>query len=333
MKTTVNIYLRKKTKDKHSIENLFDPLVHEFIKSQDLLINKIELPHSNKGILNKLKNIKFAWQQKADVHHISGDIHYISYFFPPQKTIITVHDLNYTNLSHPIKNFLFKIFWIYLPFLLAKKIIAISEVTKKQISAYYSGFESKTIVIPNFVREEFLLSKPTLSNRKMNVVLHIGTKKNKNLEGLILALKDSPFLLIIIGKLTHPQKQLLLENKISYHENTHLSLEKMIDVYLTSSMLHFCSLTEGFGLPILEAQSTGLPVITSNIAPMSTVAGSGAILVDPYKTDEIRQAILEIHNNSALRESLVHAGYNNVKKYTLDTVAESYLEIYRTLSP
>lgn len=331
MKKKINIYIRKKTNDKYSIENVFEPLINEFRISYDFIVEKIELPFTNKGILNKFKNIKFVLAQTADIHHISGDIHYISLALALKRIIITVHDLNFVRSKYSLKNFFFKIFWIYFPFILSKNIVAISEETKKQISSYYSGFGSKTLVIPNFVREEYLLAKSNIRERSTNTVMHIGTKENKNLERLIVALSDLEVQLIVVGKLSDCQKTLLFDYKITYQEQTNLSIDQLTNLYTTSSVLHFCSLNEGFGLPILEAQSTGLPVITSNISPMKEIAGIGAILVNPNKANEIRQAIITLLRNESLRKSIVGEGYRNAEKYTLAKVAEQYLNLYRNI--
>lgn len=332
MNKTIHIYFRKKTNDKHSIENLFDPLIAELSRNREFSIRKIEMPHSNEGLINKIKNIFFTLGQKADIHHIAGDIHYISLALVFKKTIITVHDLYFIKDKNILKSFLFFVFWIYIPFFLAIKIIAISDVTQKKIVSYYRSFGNKTTVIPNFVREEFLSSKSNFASKSSYTILHIGTKKNKNLEGLILAMKDLPLNLIVIGKLTDFQKVLLHKYRITFQEEINLPLEKMIYLYATSGMLHFASLSEGFGLPILEAQCLGLPVITSDLSPMKDVAGPGAILVHPHKPEEIRAAIIKLHQNKDLMESIINKGYQNVKNYTINNVAQKYLNLYRSMS-
>jgi glycosyltransferase involved in cell wall biosynthesis len=94
----------------------------------------------------------------------------------------------------------------------------------------------------------------------------------------------------------------------------------------------FASLYEGFGLPILEAQAMGRPVITSNFGAMKEAAGEGALLVDPYSVDEIRAAILRIKNEPALREDLIAKGLRNAAKFSATAVANSYAQIYKQLA-
>ena len=97
-------------------------------------------------------------------------------------------------------------------------------------------------------------------------------------------------------------------------------------------MISFCSLLEGFGLPILEAQATGRPVITSNLSSMPEVAGNGALLVDPYDVNAIRKGILRIIQDGALRENLIVKGLENVKRFSPQKVADAYVELYRLIA-
>lgn len=105
----------------------------------------------------------------------------------------------------------------------------------------------------------------------------------------------------------------------------------MISLYSKADILFFASLQEGFGLPILEAQGMGLPLITSNLSPMKEVAGDGAFLVNPYNINEIRKAIQSIMNNPQLRDELTSKGYENVAKYMIENVAKQYEELYDSI--
>ena len=115
------------------------------------------------------------------------------------------------------------------------------------------------------------------------------------------------------------------------HELGRLTDEELVEAYRRCDMVVFASLYEGFGLPILEAQAMGRPVITSNFGAMREAAGDGALLVDPYSVDEIRAAILRIKNEPGLREELVRKGRENAERFRAEAVAERYAEIYRRL--
>ncbi len=86
-------------------------------------------------------------------------------------------------------------------------------------------------------------------------------------------------------------------------------------------MLVFVSTYEGFGLPILEAQAMGRPVVTSNIMSMPEVAGDGACLVDPCDVTILHQVLLRVINDSSYRNTLVRNGFENVKRFRSKKIA------------
>jgi glycosyltransferase involved in cell wall biosynthesis len=115
------------------------------------------------------------------------------------------------------------------------------------------------------------------------------------------------------------------------HELRRLTDGELVAAYRRCDMVVFASLYEGFGLPILEAQAMGRPVITSNFGAMKEAAGDGALLVDPRSVEEIRAAILRIKNEPGLREELVRKGRENAERFRADAIALKYAEIYRAV--
>ncbi len=105
-------------------------------------------------------------------------------------------------------------------------------------------------------------------------------------------------------------------------------------LYAGSIAFLYPSLFEGFGLPILEAQACGCPVITSNLSSMPEVAllptGGGAVLVNPYQVDDIAQA-LELVQNRSLRSDLVKKGFENIKRFSWKKCAEETLAVFNKL--
>jgi glycosyltransferase involved in cell wall biosynthesis len=91
----------------------------------------------------------------------------------------------------------------------------------------------------------------------------------------------------------------------------------------------FPSLSEGFGLPGLEAMAHGAPVISSNATCLPEVYGDAAYYFYPYHTKEIANAIEEVVNNKKLRDELVVKGKVQVKKYSWRRMAEQTLEVYK----
>jgi glycosyltransferase involved in cell wall biosynthesis len=99
-------------------------------------------------------------------------------------------------------------------------------------------------------------------------------------------------------------------------------------LYAGSKAFVYATLWEGFGLPILEAMASGAPVITSNVASAPEVAGDAALLVDPYQVDEIAAAMIRIHTDESLRDSLVSAGLKRCKAFTWDSTARLTIDAY-----
>ena len=135
--------------------------------------------------------------------------------------------------------------------------------------------------------------------------------------------------MIIIGKPSQLEVDLLSENNINYKTYYNVSNTELNHIYNTIDLLFFASFSEGFGLPILEAQTLGIPVITSNISPMKEVSGGNAILVNPYSIEDIRKAISDLKNNQVDIESMILQGRYNAEKYKPEVISQKYFELYK----
>src|SRR4030042_2479349 len=89
----------------------------------------------------------------------------------------------------------------------------------------------------------------------------------------------------------------------------------------------FPTFYEGFGLPILEAQSVGTPVVTSNISSMPEVAGDGAVLVDPKSPEELTEAVFDLISDEAYKNDITEKGLENVKRFSWEKCAKELAEI------
>lgn len=110
-----------------------------------------------------------------------------------------------------------------------------------------------------------------------------------------------------------------------------LSLEDMNTLYNGADLLVYPSLMEGFGIPIIEAMACGCPVITSAIEPMAGITGDAGLLVDPYNSGEIAEAMRKVLTDECLREELIKKGLRQVKKFSWERAAEKTLGIYKQL--
>ncbi len=109
-----------------------------------------------------------------------------------------------------------------------------------------------------------------------------------------------------------------------------ISQEEKVALYKRAVALTFPSYYEGFGLPVLEAQSLGVPVLNSNVSSLPEVGGSGALYVDPRSPEDIAAGMKKMAYDRALREKLIAAGYENVKRFSWDKAAEKLISIFKT---
>jgi len=177
---------------------------------------------------------------------------------------------------------------------------------------------------PAFERNEVFAR----SNADRLQILQVGTDANKNVHRVALAASGLPLHLRIIGPLSDELRTLLSNLDLEWSSAEQLSTEELIKEYQNSDALVFASTYEGFGLPIVEAQSIGLPVLTSKIPPMTDVAGDGALFVDPYSEFEIRSGLEQLLGSPDLCRRLVEQGRNNVKRFDVRIVADQYAKIY-----
>lgn len=99
-------------------------------------------------------------------------------------------------------------------------------------------------------------------------------------------------------------------------------------IYCQGQAFLYPSLRESFGIPMLEAMACGVPVITSNTSSMPEVAGDAAIIINPYKPEEITEAMIKLIDNEGLKQELVTAGIQRAAKFSWKAMAEDVLKIY-----
>lgn len=322
---------RKRIPTAFSIEKIFDAL-HTHLRQQHPALNRLELPYISSGIIAVLRNIWFLSRQRtASILHITGDVHYAALLRPFTKTIITIHDCVVLQRGTGFKRLVFWLLWYRLPLSLASAVTVVSEQTKRELLNVVSISARKLHVIPNFVHASFSFS-PRAFNTERPRILHIGTTPNKNLPNVIEATRGMPCILTIVGPLDQDTTRRLQEYEIHYENHVGVDDVAMINLYREADIVCFPSTYEGFGMPIIEAQATGRVVLTSNLEPMSCVAGpGGALLVDPYAVAEIRNGFKTLTTDAALRERLIAAGLQNSRRYSIESVADAYLDVYRTI--
>jgi glycosyltransferase involved in cell wall biosynthesis len=105
---------------------------------------------------------------------------------------------------------------------------------------------------------------------------------------------------------------------------------ELVQLYAAAQACAYVPYFEGFGIPIVEAQASGCPVITSNTSSMPEVAGpNGALLVDPFDVADITEALIQLDTDPSLRQRLIAGGLENVQRFSWNQSAD---QLYAVLN-
>jgi glycosyltransferase involved in cell wall biosynthesis len=321
-------FIHRKVADTPSIERVFGILANELAETE-LEVIEVRLPFSNSA-LGVLGNLLFFRPPPTDIFHITGHVHYIALRLPPEKTVLTVHDLGILRNRTGWKRRIIKKLFFDWPFRRLRYITAISEATKLEMVEKTACEPQKITVISDPVDPKMAVVNHAFRAEKPSILL-VGTARHKNIARVIEAVKGLPGKLIIVGELSAGLTSQLSDANIEFENVNAQTDEQLYAIYESSDLVVFCSTFEGFGLPIIEAQSMGIPVITSDLAPMNHVAGGGAVLVDPLDILQIRNAIKAITADADLRYKIVNNGIENVKRFDPSKIAGEYVMLYRQI--
>jgi glycosyltransferase involved in cell wall biosynthesis len=326
----VAFFDRRPARGNFSVERFFDAVRKNLPKSieQEVFVPR----YVSRGIFTRVYDIIEAAFHQADVNHITGDVHFLSYLMHKNKTILTILDCGF--LHHKmsaVSRAIIKLLWYQIPARRVAYITTISESSKDEILSVIKFDPKKIIVIPvplvdgfKYFKKEFNQDQPT--------ILQLGTAANKNLFNLFKALEGIKCQLVIVGHLDKKHIEALKKYKIKYKNLINLTDQQVIKQYRDCDIVSFVSTYEGFGMPIIEANATGRAVITSNHAPMNDVANGSAYLVDPFDISSIRKGFQKIITDQKYREKLAKLGLANAKRFDPKTIANQYAQVYRRIA-
>jgi len=288
-------------------------------------------PCHSRGFFDRARNIWDAGRNRAEINHVTGDVHYLAAGLQGPRTVLTVHDCVSLHRLRGLKRAAFRWAWYQWPVRRVAAVTVVSDWVRRELLKWVRCDPAKIHVIGNCVREEF---KPVMNrfNQAEPVILQVGTGGTKNLSRTIVALSGVRCRLNIIGKLRSEHTALLGECGITYTNLATATEAELLTAYRECDLVVFASSYEGFGLPILEANATGRPVVTSNVCSMPEVAGGAACLVDPFDVASIRAGVNRVLSDPAYRESLVAAGFENAKRFGAARIARAYADVYTNLA-
>ena len=291
-----------------------------------------EAPYERADPKSILANLRWVRKiaNKNGINHMTGGPHYFLLAIPFRHNVLTIHDLVLLHNSRGLKHWIFKWLWFKLPIMFSNAVTCITDTVRNDLLEQIGADKRKIFTIYNPVSPIYQYTEHTF-NKDCPRILHIGTAWNKNTERVASALKGIKCKLVIVGKLTPDIYRSLKEAQVDYELFQNITNEELYQQYQKADIISFPSLFEGFGMPIIEGQATGRAILTSNIPPMTEVAGEGACHVIPTDINSIRDGFLRIITDDSYRNSLIRNGLENVKRFSVKNISEQYNKIYDIL--
>jgi glycosyltransferase involved in cell wall biosynthesis len=279
---------------------------------------------------------------QPSVYH---ETNYTPFHFREGPTVVTLYDLSFVRHPewHPkdrVKHFQ--------KFCLrnlsqADAIITISEFSKKEIMALLGTDPTKIYVTHLGVDPSFTPQGKTMEGLPDEYILFVGNlEPRKNLVTLLNAYRSLPrdlrerYRLVIAGAsgwLTKELKRVLhlFRNNEKPILTGYVPQKLLPNLYRGASLFVFPSFYEGFGLPMIEAMASGVPVIASNTTSLPEVIGNAGVLVNPSVVDELKEAMEDLLRNKETRAELSEKGLERAKLFSWEQCARGTLAAYRNV--
>lgn len=284
-------------------------------------------------------------KERLDVFHTPGGMLPLTY---PKKSIVTIHDLAiYKNPAwFPDQIISTK---LLVPQMIrnASHLIAVSKSTREDLRDIFNVPSGKMSIVHEapFVTPINLKDKNTDVLKKFRLhlpyVLFIGTlEPRKNLENLILAFEHlkkhrghGDVQLVIAGGIGYRHEPILEKlNTPKYKQCIrylgYITHNEKLGLLRSASVFAYPSLYEGFGLPVLEAMSMGVPVVTSSVSSLPEIGGNAVLYADPEKPSEIARAISRILLNPHVAQEMAKRGRQQASRFTWEQTARDTLAVY-----
>jgi len=272
----------------------------------------------------------------------------------PVPSLAVIHDINFEHFPEDLP-FSFRFYYRYYYPKIAKvatRIVTVSEFSKSDIIGHYNVQQDKIDVVYNAVGDTFRPLEESKIKQVRNqyssgspYFLFVGSiHQRKNIDGMIRSFDKfkktvpSDIKLIFAGAKRWWNKEMEDALQQSPFKEHIVFTGRVGDLQLPeliggATALVLVSKFEGFGIPIVEAMKCGVPVITSDVTAMPEIAGDAALLVDPFSTDSISEAMNRIFLDGILRQSLISKGIERAKKFTWDESATRlWKSVERTLA-
>ncbi len=263
------------------------------------------------------------------------------------RSVVTIHDLIYERfpkLYSPIDRMLYQ-YKYKRACQNADHIVAVSEQTKKDIISFYKIPDHKISVVYQGCDPIFSVQQgpeditSVLDKYHINqpYVLYVGSiEERKNLVTLAKSIKKASqdLTFVAIGKPTSYTtvvknyiQEHQLDNRIKILHN--ISYQELPVFYQGARMFVYPSVFEGFGIPVIEALSSGIPVIGAKGSCLEEAGGKDSLYIEPFNSDQLTDYINQIHKSDALRQQMITTGYAHVNQFEAKSISQSMMQVYR----
>ncbi len=301
-----------------------------------------------KGYWRSVNMEKSILKNNIDVYHgLSNEIPRIKSHHIPY--VVTIHDLIFKRFPRYYRSVDRKIYNLKFKYAVnnADTTIAISEQTKRDLIEFYKADPNKIKVIYQSCHENFRkqYSNEVLHHVKKKFslpdqfILNVGTiESRKNLHAILNAVKimknDVP--LVVVGRKTKYMNFVKIQLKKMKFDMSKLfflhdvSIEELPSIYQLSSVFVYPSLFEGFGIPIIEALSSGVPVISTINGCFKEAGGPESLYIDPNDYEDLADKIDLCLENENLRLKMKEAGHEFVKKFDPKIISKEIMNVYQS---
>lgn len=326
------------------------PLNHTELVKLGVKCHRYPIPANNRSIRACCEQIalpSLCRKHSIDVLHTSANV---GLLFPSSPVVLTMHDMYYLQYPRKLRSWYYR---LLLPTTARRSahVITISKKSAAQIASNLRLAEDKISVIYPAADEAYFARSehPRISDQLGGLglgekfLLYVGSgSPHKNigslLEAFCLIHRQFPdYQLAIVGDMGDWGSRLLkqanflgISDRVAF--TGRVPKADLVEIYRAAAAFVFPSLYEGFGIPLIEAMASGVPIVSSHRSCLPEICGDAAILVDPLNVPAIANSIIRILTDDSLRATLIRKGVRRARDFSWKVATAETLAVYRRVA-